>query len=80
MTIEEELYEALKPYCIQLGWIKFDIITESNKEITAKSELTDWKVLSHEKESATRYLENSFPNVDKSVILKVINNNLKHDS
>lgn len=78
MTIEEELYLALRPYCIELGWIKFDENTEKAKEITSKSEVIDWKVIDYEQESAIWYLSAEFPEIDKSIIHKVISDNLIH--
>lgn len=76
MVTEEDLHNALKPYCVELGWIKFDEETEKAKEITWKSEVVDWKVLDYEKESAVRYLSAQFPDVDESIIQKVVQNNL----
>lgn len=78
MTIEEELYLALKPYCIELGWVRFDKETEKREEITGDSEIIDWKVIDSEQESAIQYLSSEFPDVDKSMIHKVIFNNLIH--
>lgn len=74
---EDRLYEALKPYCVELGWVKFDRATESSGKITERSEVIDWKVLDYEKESAVRFLENTFPSADRSLIIKVVNDNLK---
>lgn len=78
MTIEEELYLALRGYCVELGWIKFDEETEKRKEITGDSKLVDWKVIDSEQESAVWYLSAEFPEVDKSIIHKVISDNLIH--
>lgn len=47
MTIKEELYACLLPYCIKLGWIKFDETTENNRKINANSEILDWKVFNY---------------------------------
>lgn len=74
---ENKIYEALKPYCVELGWVKFDRVTESNGKITERSEIIDWKVLDYKKEGAIRFLENIFPNADRSLIIEVVNNNLK---
>lgn len=76
MIIEEELYQSLKPYCVELGWVKFDETTKKNGEITADSEIAEWKVL--DQETAVEYLKECFPEVDESIIRKVIFNNLKH--
>ena len=78
MTIEEELRLALRGYCVELGWIKFDEETEKRGEITRDSELVDWKVIDSEQESAIWYLSAEFPNVDKAIIHKVISDNLIH--
>ena len=78
MTIEEELRLALRGYCVELGWIKFDEETEKRGEITGDSELIDWKVIDSEQESAIWYLSAEFSDVDKSVIHKVISDNLIH--
>lgn len=78
MTTEEDLYRALKLYCIELGWIEFDKDTKQQGIITAESEVVDWKVSDYEKESAIRFLKNIFPNADRSIVLKVVNDNLKH--
>lgn len=74
---EDKLCEALKPYCVELGWVKFDWATESSGKITERSEVVDWKVLDYEQESAIQYLEAKFPNIDKSTILKVVKENIK---
>ena len=73
--IEEELRQALIPYCVELGYIKFDKGTVKNGKITANSEIADWKVLDIEQDSAMEYLETKYPNVDKNIIKKVIFNN-----
>lgn len=78
MAIEEELRLALRGYCVELGWIKFDEETERSRNITADSKLVDWKVIDSEQESAVWYLSAEFPEVDKSVIHKVISDNLIH--
>lgn len=77
MTTEEDLYRALIPYCVELGWIEFDETTKQKGEITAESEVVSWKVLDCEKESAIRFLKNIFPDADRSLVLKVVNDNLK---
>lgn len=78
MTTEEDLYRALKSYCVELGWIEFDETTKHNGEIAADSEIIDWKVLDYKKESVIRFLRNIFPDADRSLVLKVINDSLKH--
>lgn len=77
MTTEEELYKALKSYCILLGWVEFDEATKQRGEITAESEVVDWKVLDYDQESAIECLEAKFPNIDKSTIVKVVKENIK---
>lgn len=79
MTIEEELYACLLPYCIKLGWIKFDETTENNRKINANSEILDWKVFNYGQESAFEYLRKCYPEVDESIIRKTITNNLKYE-
>lgn len=78
MTTEEDLYRALKPYCIELGWIEFDEDTKQKGIVTAESEVVDWKVLDYEKESAIQFLKSIFHDADRSMVLKVVNDNLKH--
>lgn len=78
MTTEEDLCRALRSYCVELGWIEFDEATKRRGEITAESEIINWKVLDYEKESAIRFLKNIFPDADRSTVLKVVNDNLKH--
>lgn len=77
MTTEEDLYKALKPYCIEMGWIRFDKTTEETNKITMDSDIVAWKVLDYNQESAVEYLKENFPDVDESIIRKVISNNIK---
>lgn len=41
MTTEEDLYRALKPYCIELGWIEFNEDTKQKGIITAESKVVN---------------------------------------
>lgn len=77
MTLEEKLYNCLKPYCVELGWIRFDEATRENGEITSDSEIVEWKVLDYDQETAVEYLKECFPEIDESAIRKVVSNNIK---
>ena len=75
---EEDWFGALRHECVELGCIELDEATKKKNEITADSEVVDCKGLDYERDSAIRFLRNIFPDVDKSMVLKVVNDNLKH--
>lgn len=78
MTTEKELYLALRPYCIELGWIEFDEETKKSHEITSDSEVVDWKVFDYDQDTAIEYLKDLFPNANEATIQRVVSNNTKH--
>lgn len=73
MNIKKALAARLISYCIKLGQVTFDIETVRRKEITANSQVIEWRIPAYQKEDATEFLKLCFPDAEDSLIDETIN-------
>lgn len=76
MSFKNTLASYLIAFCIELGYVEFDPETVRNKEITANSQVIEWRVPTHQKDDAVKYLKLCFPDVEDTLINKVIDEHL----
>lgn len=76
MSFKNTLASYLIAFCIELGHVEFDPETIRSKEITANSQVIEWRVPTRQKDDAVKYLKLCFPDVEDSLISEIINEHL----